>query len=139
VNPDSSFYGKPEHETCQLDQGCQNPPAVRIHCETEGFDLRACSAHWTEWRERAARDGLERFCPRCAGKYQSPGPTRVRQLPFSPLTGAAADAINAAMHAEGLLQDVRIKVLQRLAKDASWLANSHYHSNHEFLQNVASR
>jgi hypothetical protein len=46
-----------------------------------------------------------------------------RQAPAAPpiLQGPAADAVEAAMHAEGLLLDVRTKVLRRLAKDAQWL------------------
>jgi hypothetical protein len=37
------------------------------------------------------------------------------------LTGPAADAIEAAMHMEGLLLDVRTSVLRRLAREAPWL------------------
>jgi hypothetical protein len=120
--PDGSFYTKPENEICRAKlRGCTGTPEIRIHCNTEGTDVSVCRTCANVWRLNARASGLYDRCPMCA--LWKPEYVAHREAPAAPLilTGSAADAIEAAMHAEGLLLDVRTQVLRRLAKDAPWL------------------
>jgi hypothetical protein len=59
-------------------------------------------------------------CPACADWHPAAVAVRDAAAPV-PLAGAAAQAINEAMWHEGLLEDIRRKVLIRLNQDAPWL------------------
>jgi hypothetical protein len=120
--PNGSFYSKLEDERCRANlRGCTGTQEIRIHCNTEGTDVSVCRSCATVWRLNARASGLYDRCPLCA--LWKPEYAAHREAPAAPaiLTGPAADAIEAAMHQEGLLYDVRTKVLRRLAKEAPWL------------------
>lgn len=114
-------------ELCQVKgPNCQEIPSNRIYCKTEGRSVLVCNADLKAWRDRVAsttaeRHRLELKCPLCADW----SPDQRKQLPPQvtiTLQGSAAEAIDKAMHAEGLLVDIRQKVLTRLAQEAPWLA-----------------
>lgn len=120
-----SFYEKPDQEHCQVRfDGCQGTPSVRISCRVEGASLMSCGFCHGEWQRRVGIDEsgkLKDRCPRCAtwNQYQT-GARAAEPMP-PPLEGVTANVIDAAMHSEGILLDVRQRVLRRLAKEASWL------------------
>jgi hypothetical protein len=117
-----TFVTKPESEICRAYlRGCTGQPEIRIHCNTEGTDVTVCRNCASVWRANATAQGLYDRCPLCA--TWKPAYAAHREAPAAQilLTGAAADAIEHAMHAEGLLLDVRTQVLRRLAKEAPWL------------------
>jgi len=128
-----SFYIRPQEEVCQVgSEICTRIPGTRIYCKTEGRSLLACPECLKAWRAQVTRSPSEQSrlslrCPKCAD--WAPEKKQKKQKPRPPasqsaLKGDVADAINRAMHAEGLLQDVRERVLQRLARDAPWLEDA---------------
>ena len=123
MKPDGTFQEGHWQEKCQVKfPGCQDTPDVRITCIVEGASLMSCHSCFQVWqKESAANPGFENRCPRCAGWNPERMPVRAFTK-ASPLHGDVAEAIDRAMHAEGLLLDVRHKVLQRLAQDAQWLS-----------------
>ncbi len=125
--PGGDFYTIPQEEVCQVgSEICTRIPGIRIYCKTEGRSALACPDCLKVWRQRVQTEPfrLSLRCPLCAdwarpiSPIPTPTPTR------SALQGDIAQSIDRAMHAEGLLQDIREKVLQRLAKDAPWLDES---------------
>jgi hypothetical protein len=126
----NAYSARPQEEVCQAAYpGCTLIPTTRIYCRTEGRSVLSCLPCHQAWRNKVHASASETFrlelrCPCCAEWHpEGAGPSRtVTEVLHEPLTGAVAQAIDTAMHAEGLLHDVRIKVLSRLAKDAPWLA-----------------
>jgi hypothetical protein len=123
VKPDGTFPEQPWQEKCQVGyQGCQKTPDVRITCITEGASLISCHSCFRIWQQQSPEiSGGENRCPRCADWQPERMPVRTF-VRAEPLHGTVAEAIDRAMHAEGLLLDIRRKVLERLAGDAPWLA-----------------
>lgn len=112
------FYAKQEQEHCQVNYpGCLNIPEVRIYCKTEQTSRLACHNCHASWRSKIAENNtISERCPVCADHDYSVARPAPAPVPL-PLRGPVADAVDKAMHAEGLLIDVRKRVLQRLAKD----------------------
>lgn len=108
-------------------EGCTGDPTSTWLCETEGAEIRMCSTCFDSWRRQAADLGLVQRCPRCRslGSPDRAGSGASGSSAAAPavaeLVGAAATAINHAMHMEGVLPDVRKRVLRRLAQEAGWL------------------
>jgi hypothetical protein len=93
-----------------------------VDCRTDGGQLFLCGECLTAWR-RAVRDDLrlENLCPRCAPSRLGLWENAVRQQGTvrRPIDrGPAADQLLAdaddAMRAEGILVDVRNRVINRL-------------------------
>jgi hypothetical protein len=91
-------------------------------CPVEGREVALCGPCNAAWRIRAAaEEKLRNRCPLCASAQISvsagvnPAETTRPVLPV--LTGDLADALDAAMFQEGLLVDVRRRVLRRLGAD----------------------
>jgi hypothetical protein len=113
--------------TCDIkSKGCQTDAVVTFVCKVEGVQVSGCRPCYDTWRTLAGTSELiAQHCPRC---YRAPArvPAAVRgAVPLvrgsDPLTGVIADAIDAAMFREGVLGDVRKKVLVRLANEEPWL------------------
>jgi len=126
--PGGDFFARPSEgtEVCQIKgENCDIAPSVRIYCKTEGRGVLACASCHAEWRRKITESPAETFrlelrCPLCANWRA------FRKEPLNPVvlitpTGSSAAAIDAAMHAEGLLVDIRNKVLSRIQRDAPWL------------------
>jgi hypothetical protein len=125
MKPDGTFAEQPWQEKCQVGYvGCQQTPDVRITCIVEGASLMSCHSCHKAWQGQVQSvPGFENRCPRCAewAGWSGAKPAVVREVPEQTLTGPVATALDAAMHAEGLLVDVRQKVLRRLKQDSEWL------------------
>ena len=103
--------------------GCTQEPAFRIYCRNENINIEVCGSCAQVWRENAQSSSLYDRCPRCA--LWRPGTRTLTSLAVpAPLAGAAGLVLDAAMHAEGLRQEVRHRVLRRLAAEAAWLGLS---------------
>lgn len=125
MRPDASFFAKPEEETCQVGTTgiCTVKPYLRIYCTVEGVSLLVCSPCFANWQSKVAlKPALTGRCPRCENMFASEPSVHKTVQPAVPLPGPVGEAIDAAMHAEGLLRDVRERVLIRLYRDAAWLA-----------------
>jgi hypothetical protein len=124
MKPDGTFAEQPWQEKCQVRYpGCQGTPDVRITCIVEGASLMACHNCHRAWQGQVQSvSGFENRCPRCALWHPERAPVRTF-VRAEPLHGTVADTIDRAMHAEGLLLDIRRKVLERLAQDSPWLAD----------------
>jgi hypothetical protein len=126
-NPARTYFDAPEtHPQCSAHYaGCSRYAGASWTCQTEGVRIEMCAHCYSQWRMRAASNPrLAARCPRCAdllvcadasGAVAAPDPSPPR------LSGAAADAIDRALHMEGVLPDVRERVLLRLAEEAPWL------------------
>lgn len=106
----------------RFNKGCGAAAVVHVFCKVEGRDTHFCQAHWQEWSAFARGDDLlAQHCPRCAPAYLARRETQAASAAISvadePITGPLAEAIDRAMHAEGILEPVRIRVLRRLAAD----------------------
>lgn len=102
--------------------GCRFPAEVHMFCKVEGRDTHFCSRHWREWQRSIAGDEpLSQHCPRCAPAFiarreaQASAPNI--KVADEPITGPLAEAIDRAMHAEGVLAPTRERILRRLAAD----------------------
>ncbi len=118
--------------TCDIhNAGCLTNAHTSWTCKVEGIQISACESCWVTWRGLVATDpSLQNRCPKCvkaltrvpaalriaAGKGGTSVPSATE-----PLRGVIADAIDTAMHKEGVLADVRRKVLLRLATEEPWL------------------
>jgi len=124
--PSGAFYARAESELCVVrGPGCLEEPYVRISCETEGSSTILCHVCYAQWRARVSSSpSLVLRCPRCADLEAARVPAAVRAAPV-PLTGQAARAIDAALHAEGITIDIRRRVLIRLRTEAPWLGYAH--------------
>lgn len=142
--PGGDYYTRPQEELCQVNgPNCSRIPSNRIYCRTEGRGVLTCAPCHADWRRRATGNeiqGLQDKCPLCADWNGVTGPPRVpvEQTPATSITGPASNAIDAAMHAEGLLVDVRRKVLQRLSRDNPWLMKTGLESEIGFGVGITS-
>lgn len=105
--------------------GCKGDAVTSWVCNVEGVQISACAPCKAQWRQRAAQnEDLQIRCPRCA---HLAAPAVLRPVPkrpvrtAEPLTGIIADALENAMFREGIAQDLRKKVLVRLAQEEPWL------------------
>jgi hypothetical protein len=119
---------------CRHPSICRERAIALLFCKAEGMEMRLCGAHHREWQAEAGKDpGLSTRCPNCLPGYRA----RKESQAFSPrttiadepITGPLADAIAAAMLAEGVLSPTRERVLRRLGANtdayvASVLAQS---------------
>jgi len=130
--PGGDYYTRPEAELCQVQsETCTKIPSSRLFCKTEGRGVLVCENDLRLWRTRVTSSQAETYrlankCPLCADwtpQQASPSPI-IPQTPRPVLQGPLAATLDKAMHAEGLLQDIRQRVLQRLASDAPWLSSS---------------
>lgn len=105
--------------------GCVSVPGYSWTCETEGAEIKMCTQCIGQWRIRAQNiPQLRQRCPRCADlAVCADAAGEVSAAPALPsrLSGAAALAIDHALHMEGVLPDVRERVLKRLSAEAAWL------------------
>jgi len=102
--------------------GCKSPAVVHVFCKVEGRDTHFCQGHWSLWSRTVSGDELlAQHCPRCAPAYLARREAQAASTAISvadePITGPLAEAIARAMHAEGILEPVRLRVLRRLAAD----------------------
>lgn len=106
-------------------EDCTGFAAVTWICQVEGREVNLCLPCSQAWKVTARRNpALINRCPNCAPSYYASrqvrdrGPRTGTISPDSrPYTGPLADAIDRAMLAEGILTDVRKRVLSRLAED----------------------
>jgi len=111
----------------RAEPGCQRNAALTFICPVEGREVSLCLNCDRVWKAFARRSPeLGRRCPGCAPIYieQHRIEIEVHQVRISGaddevLTGPLADALSAAMRSEGILIDVRRRVLVRLARQAS--------------------
>lgn len=102
--------------------GCEQKAALVWFCVVEGREIALCHSCNRAWRERAKADtGFGKRCPLCVHTYVAARDLPVIEnragLPVPPLTGPIADSVDFAMYQEGLLVDVRQRVLRRMATD----------------------
>jgi hypothetical protein len=107
--------------------GCERKAAVSLSCSVEGRSYALCRPCDTTWKSKAAGNtAMSLRCPLCvhiflaqeAGVPVPQAPARQDPMVHSaPLRGPLAEAIDFAMYQEGLLIDVRGRVLRRLAND----------------------
>jgi|HubBroStandDraft_5_1064220.scaffolds.fasta_scaffold00014_73 hypothetical protein len=112
--------------TCDIrERGCDISAAVSWVCGVEGIQISACKKCWTTWKARVAADSsLGMRCPRCSKippRAAEQALHNYRQTGTEPLQGIIADALDSAMFREGILGDVRKRVLVRLRNEESWL------------------
>lgn len=101
---------------------CREKSVVHSSCKVEGTEIHLCQRHWDNWmRVIAGDESLKTHCPRCVTAYvarremQAMNPAVA--VADEPITGPLADAIDNAMHAEGILAPTRRAILRRLAAD----------------------
>jgi hypothetical protein len=104
------------------DEGCRVTAEVHVFCSVEGRDTHFCTVHWGRWSRQVAGDeALSKHCPRCAGAFiarrEAEANNPAITIASEPIRGPLADAIDKAMHAEGVLGPTRRAVLLRLAAD----------------------
>jgi hypothetical protein len=119
-----------ENEPCRARYlGCSGNGTIAFRCQVEGHRVWMCGQCMGRWRLKCVDDpGLTMRCPGCetrtvSGNGGAALPIRT-VVASAPLAGAAAEAIDHAMHMEGILPDVRARVLERLAAEAAWLADA---------------
>jgi hypothetical protein len=101
---------------------CKEAATINVQCKVEGTAIHFCAKHWQEWMSRAAGDAnLQAHCPRCAPAYIDRRNAQAFNnsivIAEEPITGPLADSIDHAMHAEGILEPTRLRILRRLAAD----------------------
>ena len=111
--------------------GCERKAAVSLSCSVEGRSYALCRPCDATWKEKArGNTAMSLRCPLCvhiflaqeAGTDVPPAPARTDPLVHhAPLRGPLADAIELAMYQEGLLIDVRGRVLARLGNDPRFI------------------
>jgi hypothetical protein len=101
---------------------CKRLAVTAWICPVEGVEIAACTPCVQTWRAAASVNTyLATHCPRCAKTGQPATTVPAPQHSDRPLTGIVARALESAMLAEGVLIDVRTRVLKRLAVEAEWL------------------
>lgn len=116
--PDSSsicFY--------RTNGNCHREATTHVFCKVEGRDTHFCAIHWQEWSMTVrGDDALAQHCPRCAPAFiarrENAANNPLISMASEPITGPLAEAIDRAMHAEGILAPTRERVLRRLAADS---------------------
>lgn len=101
---------------------CKNAATINVQCRVEGTAIHFCQGCWGDWMRTAAGDeNLQAHCPRCAPAYIERRNAQAFNnsivIAEEPIIGPLADAINHAMHAEGILEPTRLRILRRLAAD----------------------
>jgi len=101
---------------------CRDIAVVHVFCYVEGRDTHFCRSHWNEWSQTVRGDELlAKHCPRCAPAYLARREAQAHSnntvIADEPITGPLAEAIDRAMHAEGILEPVRQRIMRRLAAD----------------------
>jgi hypothetical protein len=99
---------------------CGRTAVVHKFCSVEGRDTHFCTEHYRMWMAETVGDEfIAKHCPRCAPaarmRREAQGHGGHVAIADEPITGPLADAVDAAMHAEGILLPVRKQVLRRLA------------------------
>lgn len=104
--------------------GCEEHAAISWTCVVEGREIGLCNSCNRAWRERAMLEPeLSPRCPLCSHVIL-PVTTPARQpIAGHELTGPIAEAINDAMYREGILVDVRARVLRRLGAQDVMMAS----------------
>lgn len=116
---------KETRQQCRIrGTGCAGDAVLIMYCQAEGRAVPMCAPCNRAWRERARGDsGLAARCPLCAPSWlatqSSPAVAAVPAPAGTMLSGPVADLLDAAMKAEGLLVDVRQRVLLRLGSEPS--------------------
>lgn len=93
-------------------------------CPVEGREIAQCAACNAAWRAIAAANGglLRNRCPLCAhaeiAVSGAVDPRETTRAVDPVLVGPLAEALDRAMFSEGLLIDVRQRVLRRLGADS---------------------
>lgn len=114
-------------KTCALHErvdypGCEHWAAVITFCTVEGRDYALCNPCSRAWKARCSGDAqMYARCPLCVHIYlgtlpPQTGPSQP-MVHKSSLVGPLAEIIETAMYQEGLLVDVRSRVLARLGQD----------------------
>jgi hypothetical protein len=103
-------------------EDCRVTAEVHVFCSVEGRDTHFCTVHWGRWSRQVSGDeALSKHCPRCATPFLARREAEARNPNISiasePIRGPLADAIDKAMHAEGVLAPTRRAILLRLAAD----------------------
>lgn len=101
---------------------CMTTAEVHVFCKVEGRDTHFCQAHWGLWTNQVrGDDALAQHCPRCAPAFLARREAQASNpgvhVASEPIVGPLAEAIDRAMHAEGVLGPTRLAVLKRLAAD----------------------
>lgn len=123
-----AYYAHLEAEHCQASKvfesygDCTGAREVLLSCATEGVGCYVCANCARRWRAIAKGSGNVRKCPRCFRLPETPQPSRPVPQEHPAMTGDVAMAVISAMHAEGILEDVRARVLKRLTAESPWLA-----------------
>lgn len=107
---------------CDIGRGALpcNGRATYVHsCMVEGSEFAMCNKHEREWKGKTAgKPAQQTRCPRCLPVFLAAGGGRAEATSQDgmpePITGPIAEAINRAMHMEGILEPTRIRVLKRL-------------------------
>lgn len=110
--------------------GCQRDANVASMCQVEGREFALCRSCQSLWKNRVSADpAMAVRCPNCLPSYlrteaiRKDNATPPKDRP-APLTGSVADALDHAMFMDGILPDVRHRVLCRLAAEAAWLGDA---------------
>ncbi|HLY73658.1 MAG TPA: hypothetical protein VKU80_06025 [Planctomycetota bacterium] len=101
---------------------CREKATVNTACKVEGTEIHLCQRHWSEWSLKSRDDDrLKAHCPRCGPTYLARREQQANDssvvIADEPITGPLADAIDKAMHSEGILAPTRQRILRRLAAD----------------------
>jgi hypothetical protein len=89
---------------------------VSIYCHVEQKETHLCNTHKQFWTEQARLvPALNKRCPNCA--HLANTTLSAKDADIIPLAGPLADAIDRAMHAEGVLVNQRRRVLIRLRQE----------------------
>ena len=101
--------------------GCQHTAGSTFICKVEGREVALCGNCLRWWREHAlANPGLEFRCPNCAPQFLANKETRPANAPAPVLlTGPIADLIDQSMYRQGILIDIRRRVLADLYRLAN--------------------
>ena len=100
--------------------GCENAAAITFICQVEGRQAALCRSCDRGWKIYARENpGLEVRCPNCAPQFllNRPGPGAALPAGDPILTGPIAEMIDRAMYSQGVLIDIRRKVLARLYRE----------------------
>jgi len=98
--------------------GCERKATTTFVCVIEGREVALCNNCNRIWRERVKLEPEQaNRCPLCS-KHAIPVTMPARQPALGrALAGPVAEIIDDAMFREGLLVDVRARVLRRLATE----------------------
>lgn len=99
----------------------EREPLVHWTCKTEQIEIQLCEECMDDWRAQRKLDpSLGIMCPRCVVNRRQAAieRARVKEWQAMPLLADVSDevlgAVETAMAAEGILLDIRDRVLSRL-------------------------